>query len=229
MEERPTYLGTKSDYYTHVHDLPPQLGGDTTHASCAVCGACRKTHFLTLSMLSTSRAGLGPAGFCTNLYIPCLRRPVQHTFQSNVAELLLSQRRRACEQAQPAFLTCQSSFELLNFNLLLIFLISSPPPFFPSLSFFGVPCPCLALVAEVPGGTGLQAATLPTRRSRKPWRLPLMGRTVLAGTCPFPLCAPILLNLLPEVYIFQPPLPRLLPFGCLPVDAIVHLRYCSND
>lgn len=27
MEERPTYMGTKSDFYTHAHDLPPQLGG----------------------------------------------------------------------------------------------------------------------------------------------------------------------------------------------------------
>jgi glutathione S-transferase len=27
MELRPTYLGTKSDYFTHSHDLPPQLGG----------------------------------------------------------------------------------------------------------------------------------------------------------------------------------------------------------
>lgn len=27
LEQRPTYLGTKSDYYTHCHDLPPQLGG----------------------------------------------------------------------------------------------------------------------------------------------------------------------------------------------------------
>lgn len=27
LEQRPTYQGTKSDYYTHCHDLPPQLGG----------------------------------------------------------------------------------------------------------------------------------------------------------------------------------------------------------
>ena len=27
MEQKPSYLGTKSDFYTHVHDLPPQLGG----------------------------------------------------------------------------------------------------------------------------------------------------------------------------------------------------------
>lgn len=27
MESRSTYRGTKSDYYTHAHDLPPQLGG----------------------------------------------------------------------------------------------------------------------------------------------------------------------------------------------------------
>lgn len=28
MESRQTYLGTKSDHYTHCHDLPPQLGGE---------------------------------------------------------------------------------------------------------------------------------------------------------------------------------------------------------
>jgi len=27
MESRPTYLGTQSDFHTHVHDLPPQMGG----------------------------------------------------------------------------------------------------------------------------------------------------------------------------------------------------------
>jgi glutathione S-transferase len=27
LEQRPTYMATKSDYYTHCHDLPPQLGG----------------------------------------------------------------------------------------------------------------------------------------------------------------------------------------------------------
>ena len=27
LERRPTYLATRSDYYTHCHDLPPQLGG----------------------------------------------------------------------------------------------------------------------------------------------------------------------------------------------------------
>lgn len=37
MEERPTYLGTKSDYYTHVHDLPPQLGGE--HPRLITCAS----------------------------------------------------------------------------------------------------------------------------------------------------------------------------------------------
>jgi glutathione S-transferase len=27
MESRETYLGTQSDFHTHVHDLPPQMGG----------------------------------------------------------------------------------------------------------------------------------------------------------------------------------------------------------
>jgi glutathione S-transferase len=31
LESRPSYLGTQSDFHTHAHDLPPQLGG--CHAS----------------------------------------------------------------------------------------------------------------------------------------------------------------------------------------------------
>jgi glutathione S-transferase len=27
LEARPTYLGTQSDFHTHAHDLPPQMGG----------------------------------------------------------------------------------------------------------------------------------------------------------------------------------------------------------
>merc|ERR1711907_759398 len=27
MESRSTYLGTQSDFHTHAHDLPPQMGG----------------------------------------------------------------------------------------------------------------------------------------------------------------------------------------------------------
>jgi glutathione S-transferase len=27
LEERPTYRGTQSDFHTHAHDLPPQMGG----------------------------------------------------------------------------------------------------------------------------------------------------------------------------------------------------------
>jgi len=27
METRPTFVNIRSDHYTHVHDLPPQLGG----------------------------------------------------------------------------------------------------------------------------------------------------------------------------------------------------------
>lgn len=33
METRETYLGIKSDIYTHVFDLPPQIGG--AHCPCA--------------------------------------------------------------------------------------------------------------------------------------------------------------------------------------------------
>ena len=34
MEQRPAYLGTRSDYFTHVHDLPPQLGGAYIKLPC---------------------------------------------------------------------------------------------------------------------------------------------------------------------------------------------------
>jgi glutathione S-transferase len=27
MESRPTYHGTQTDFHTHTHDLPPQMGG----------------------------------------------------------------------------------------------------------------------------------------------------------------------------------------------------------
>jgi len=33
METRETYLGTQSDYHTHAHDLPPQMGGCYTNNS----------------------------------------------------------------------------------------------------------------------------------------------------------------------------------------------------
>ncbi|MFN9872701.1 MAG: glutathione S-transferase family protein [Cyanobacteriota bacterium] len=33
LEQRPTYLGTQSDFHTHVHDLPPQMGGCYPDAS----------------------------------------------------------------------------------------------------------------------------------------------------------------------------------------------------
>ncbi len=39
LEQRPTYLGTQSDFHTHVHDLPPQMGachpsGDAGQRAC---------------------------------------------------------------------------------------------------------------------------------------------------------------------------------------------------
>ncbi|GFR39728.1 hypothetical protein Agub_g209 [Astrephomene gubernaculifera] len=39
MESRPTYLATRSDYYTHAHDLPPQLGGCAQHPEGAALAA----------------------------------------------------------------------------------------------------------------------------------------------------------------------------------------------
>uniref|UniRef100_A0A061QXR9 Glutathione S-transferase n=1 Tax=Tetraselmis sp. GSL018 TaxID=582737 RepID=A0A061QXR9_9CHLO len=31
MEQRPSYIATRGDFYSHVHDLPPQLGGCAPH------------------------------------------------------------------------------------------------------------------------------------------------------------------------------------------------------
>lgn len=39
MEARPTYMGTKSDFYTHCHDLPPQLGGCVSVPEAAAIAA----------------------------------------------------------------------------------------------------------------------------------------------------------------------------------------------
>jgi glutathione S-transferase len=33
LEQRPAYLGTQSDFHTHAHDLPPQMGGCQTRTS----------------------------------------------------------------------------------------------------------------------------------------------------------------------------------------------------
>jgi len=35
LEQRPTYLGTQSDFHTHAHDLPPQMGGCYANGSAA--------------------------------------------------------------------------------------------------------------------------------------------------------------------------------------------------
>jgi glutathione S-transferase len=35
METRPTYRGTQSDFHTHAHDLPPQMGGCWSNQSAA--------------------------------------------------------------------------------------------------------------------------------------------------------------------------------------------------
>ena len=41
MEARPSFIGLKSDYYTHCHDLPPQLGGACCTAPGLPCGNLR--------------------------------------------------------------------------------------------------------------------------------------------------------------------------------------------
>lgn len=55
FEQRPTYMGTKSDYYTHCHDLPPQLGGehlvrthyDSSSISWISSAACHASWWMT--------------------------------------------------------------------------------------------------------------------------------------------------------------------------------------
>ena len=49
MEQRPAYLAFKSDYYTHCHDLPPQLGG------CVSGGGQSSASGVTTACLSSSR------------------------------------------------------------------------------------------------------------------------------------------------------------------------------
>ena len=44
MEQKPSYLGTKSDFYTHVHDLPPQLGGESGLSDCSQRNRTRRIH-----------------------------------------------------------------------------------------------------------------------------------------------------------------------------------------
>ncbi len=36
LQERPSYLATKSDYYTHVMDIPPQYGAAYATQAAAV-------------------------------------------------------------------------------------------------------------------------------------------------------------------------------------------------
>lgn len=59
METRPAYQGFKSDYYTHCHDLPPQLGGCVMTAegepvAAAIDGLDGKSWHLPLPPLSAS-------------------------------------------------------------------------------------------------------------------------------------------------------------------------------
>ena len=59
MESRPSYAGFKSDYYTHAHDLPPQLGGclfspNAKVGAGAVDGTDGKSWHLPLESLSST-------------------------------------------------------------------------------------------------------------------------------------------------------------------------------
>ena len=61
MEKRPAYLGSRSDFYTHCHDLPPQLGGQTPYleallgisrCSAQIHGSARSMQKLACCILS---------------------------------------------------------------------------------------------------------------------------------------------------------------------------------
>ena len=60
MEARPAYIGTRSDFYTHVHDLPPQLGGDATAATSISVTSLVKDALFYLSF----SWGAGSPPFC---------------------------------------------------------------------------------------------------------------------------------------------------------------------
>ena len=63
LERRPSYLASRSDYYTHCHDLPPQLGGVHQAAhdcwwclySIAMQSACHAEQCSTLPLLFVAR------------------------------------------------------------------------------------------------------------------------------------------------------------------------------
>ncbi|PSC72974.1 glutathione S-transferase [Micractinium conductrix] len=59
MEARPAYAGFKSDHYTHVHDLPPQLGGcvsvpEAAPFAAAIDGSDGRSWRLPLEPLSAT-------------------------------------------------------------------------------------------------------------------------------------------------------------------------------
>ncbi|KAK9789005.1 hypothetical protein WJX73_000362 [Symbiochloris irregularis] len=59
METRPTYLGIKSDFYTHVHDLPPQIGDcaslpEAAPYAAAIDGTDGSSWHLPLDRLSST-------------------------------------------------------------------------------------------------------------------------------------------------------------------------------
>ena len=64
MSKRPTFRMIRSDYFTHVHDLPPQLGGcvenntqEQIDAMSAINGRDGKSWQLPLPPLNESSAG----------------------------------------------------------------------------------------------------------------------------------------------------------------------------
>lgn len=54
MEQKPSYLGTKSDFYTHVHDLPPQLGGESCLSDCSQHDRTRRIPATVVTGLSVT-------------------------------------------------------------------------------------------------------------------------------------------------------------------------------
>jgi glutathione S-transferase len=79
LEQRSTYLGTQSDFHTHVHDLPPQMGGCYANGSTRQRQLAARIHAGPWPILAAA-AGNGPGDE------PWLDRPDPETSQQAPAD-----------------------------------------------------------------------------------------------------------------------------------------------
>ena len=105
MEQRPAYLAFKSDYYTHCHDLPPQLGG------CVSGGGQSSASGVTTACLSSSRQTAVPDP--SSMFSPaCLhaayaQRPLTGIEQTAALSVMTTASMAACTAASSSPSTCQ--------------------------------------------------------------------------------------------------------------------------